>query len=298
MLAKALKENNLRDNYVNTPGRVPALSNSIFKKISDIVYDRAGIKLTSKKKQLVIGRLQKIMRNKGFESYERYINYLREDINGSGILELIDRISTNYSYFYRESDHFVFLNSRILPEITETQKKLNEHDIRFWCAGCATGEESYTLMMLIMKYLGGDYSRWKGGLLATDISANSLEVARKGIYKLDKIANVPAELKNRYFRKIDHEYCAVDERVKSEIVYRRFNLMNQQFPFKKRFHVIFCRNVMIYFDEIKRRAVIDKFANYLMPGGYLFIGHSESILGKNRNFSYVRPAVYKRKELT
>lgn len=167
-------------------------------------------------------------------------------------------------------------------------------DLRIWSAGCSSGEEPYTLAMLIDEFLGKDKVWWDSKILATDISSKVLDLAKKGCYSKDALANISPKWKLNYFQSIDNDTFKVADKIRNETILRRLNLMDDTFPFKQKFHVIFCRNVMIYFDLETKRKLIDKFYNLLEYGGYLFIGHSESIERGSTNFKYVMPAVYRK----
>ncbi|MCB2183630.1 MAG: chemotaxis protein CheR [Desulfobulbaceae bacterium] len=271
-----------------------AITDDEFARLRGLVYDRFGINLTKEKRSLLVGRLQKLLKATGFTSFKSYYDYLSTDKTGKALDELINRVSTNYSYFYREEAHFDFFKKNALPAIIKKQTRLNSKDIRIWTAGCSTGEEPYMLVMLMMEYLGINYNGWNGGVLATDISNTVLEVAGKGIYPEDRTSKVPAGLKKKYFICRDNSQNEVVDRVKKEVTLRRFNLMNKEFPFKRPFHMIFCRNVMIYFDKPTRDALILRFHRYLEPGGYFFIGHSETIGRDQDLFKYIMPACYQR----
>ncbi|MBI9076743.1 MAG: protein-glutamate O-methyltransferase CheR [Desulfatibacillum sp.] len=273
------------------------LSDNEFESIRKLVYDRFGINLTPAKRSLVVGRLQKILRSRGIGSFSQYYDMLQRETSGKMLSEFVNRISTNYTYFEREKDHFEFFEKTALPEADRRHKARSEKDLRVWCAGCSTGEEAYTLVIRMMDYFGAEYSRWNAGLLATDISADALEVAAAGMYPDERVSPLPAAVRNKYFVKRPEGQWAVHERVKKEITFRRFNLMNSAFPFKNPFDVIFCRNVMIYFDSPTRKALVGRFCDCLVPGGYLFIGHSESLGRDLRRLEYVMPAVYRRKEV-
>ncbi len=263
-----------------------------FQLLRDLVYQRFGIHLSEQKKSLVVGRLQKDLQNSGFLSFGDYYTHLIKNPSPDAFSNLINRISTNYSFFYREKAHFDFFTKTLLPELTAKLKKQGSNDLRLWCAGCATCEEPYTLIMLMLEYFGMEYARWDAGILATDISERVLAVGRQGVYPAERVAQAPKILQDRYFRRQGDEMTVVD-RVKKEVVIRRFNLMNT-FPFKKQFHVIFCRNVMIYFDKVTRDKLIRRFHGALEPGGYLVIGHSETVSRDNGLFSYVQPALYRK----
>ncbi|MCB2189274.1 MAG: protein-glutamate O-methyltransferase CheR [Deltaproteobacteria bacterium] len=271
------------------------IKDSEFEAIRALVYQKFGINLTDQKRSLVVGRLQKMLRAKGFHDFGQYLAYIQGDESGRALGELVNRLSTNHTFFFREREHFDFFLTRVLPHLAEKKKKKSIKDLRIWCAGCATGEEAYTLMMVMLEFFGSQYYSWDAGLLATDISGDALKTAQEGTYPQERVANLPGELLRRYFRRGPGDLWLVDQRLKQEIVFRRFNLMNQVFPFKKAFDVIFCRNVMIYFDQPTREALVRRFHQFTAPGGYLFIGHSESLRRDSCPYDYVMPAVYRKK---
>jgi chemotaxis protein methyltransferase CheR len=271
------------------------ISDREFHLLSTLVYEKFGINLTQEKRALLVGRLGKLLRSGGFKDFKAYYDYLLADATGSALDSLINRISTNYTFFYRESEHFDFFSSVVLPELDGRMRREKYRDLRLWCAGCSSGQEPYILAMLLLEYFGKEYGGWKAGLLATDISAKALEIATRGIYPEEALDRLPASLKRRYFKKAGQQEYEVKGRVKNEITFRRFNLMNERFPFRKPFHVIFCRNVMIYFDQPTRDGLIRRFYENMVPEGYLFIGHSETLGRKQTLFEYVRPALYRRR---
>jgi chemotaxis protein methyltransferase CheR len=169
-----------------------------------------------------------------------------------------------------------------------------DRDLRVWSAGCSTGEEPYTLAMVIDSFLGPEKRLWDTKILATDISTAALEKASKAVYLDSQLETVPGGWRTRYFRKIDDEHSVLNESIRQEIIFRRFNLMNEAFPFRKKFHVIFCRNVMIYFEAETKRELLNRFYDQLEPGGYLFIGHSESVNRHESKFTFVAPAIYRK----
>jgi chemotaxis protein methyltransferase CheR len=272
------------------------ISDKEFKQIRELVYSRFGINLTEQKKALVTGRLNKVLREGGFQSFQDYIDHVTKDESGKALSLLVDRISTNHTYFYREPDHFTFFEEQILPSLIQQQKSIGKKSIRIWIAGCSSGEESYMLAMLIREALGHEVSSWDIGLLATDISTVALGKAEAGIYRKENIIHLPAKLKNKYFKKISDEEFQVSEDLRKMVLHRRLNLMRKSFPFKGTFQAIFCRNVMIYFDQITRDDLLAKFAGVINPDGFFFIGHSETLGRSNTLFNYVMPAVYRRTE--
>ena len=270
------------------------ISDREFLKIRNLVYDRFGINLTEEKRSLVVGRLQKILADRGFDSHETYCRFLVEDKTNQGLSELVNEISTNFSYFYRESAHFDFFVNHALPMTVSRLQSEGSRDIRIWSAGCSTGEEPYTLVMMMMEYFGANYSSWETGVLSTDISQKVLDVARRATYPADRIKGVPKVMRTKYFKSNGSGVVEVHEGLKSQVTFRRFNLMNTDFPFRKPFHMIFCRNVMIYFDSPTREALVRKFHEFIEPGGFLFIGHSETLGRQQKLFEYVQPATYMR----
>ncbi|OFZ80226.1 MAG: chemotaxis protein CheR [Bdellovibrionales bacterium RIFOXYD1_FULL_53_11] len=274
---------------------MPELKDSEFREISALVHDKFGIKLPDQKKILVQGRLQGFLKKNSIKTFSEYIRKVRADKTDHELVELVNRITTNHTYFFRESDHFGFFSKTVLPEITDRQASRGVRDIRVWCAGCSSGEEPYALVMLMMEALGSGYAGWNAGVLATDISAKVLAMAKRGVYERDQVDKVPPPIRAKYFKPSGDGGCEVCPTVKKEVTFRSLNLMNAVFPFKKPFQVIFCRNVMIYFDSPTKLALVRRYAKHLEPGGYLFIGHSESLLHEATEFEYVCPAVYRKK---
>jgi len=278
-----------------SPASTPELSisDSEFTRIRKLIYARFGITLSDEKRSLVVGRLQKVLKSRGLATFTDYVNLLESDSTGQSLSELVNRISTNHTYFMREHEHFDYLTKNVLPGLTAALARSGERDLRIWCAGCSSGEESYTLMMLIMEHLGSDYGKWRAGLLATDISLDVLGIAREGCYADDRMQQMPEALKRKYFTQERGQWRA-REFLKREITFRRFNLMNSTFPFRRGFHVIFCRNVMIYFDTPTRKTLVQRFYSSTTPGGHLFIGHSESLGREDCAYKYLMPAVYRK----
>lgn len=266
-----------------------------FQEISAIVYDRFGINLTDKKRNLVNGRLQKLLKKYSLKNFGEYLQMLKKENHDSLYSELVDEISTNHTYFYREAKHFEFLTDQILPEIETYRTQKRQKNFKIWCAAASSGEEPYTLAIHLLEYFGAQYSQWDGGLLATDISEEILRKARQGIYTQENIGKVPPKILAKYFHLRDNKYY-VKEILKKEVLFRKLNLVSPTFPLKGDFDLISCRNVMIYFDKETREVLLNKIYKQLRPGGYLFVGHSESLNGLNTPFKYVKSAIY-RKEL-
>lgn len=267
-----------------------------FKLFRTFIYDNFGINLTDAKRALLMNRLQKILKQKGFSTFKEYFNSVQNDTSLRELGRLIDAVSTNHTFFFREKSHFDFMMEKALPAIIPEIVKHGNKDLRVWCAASSSGEEPYVIAMLLMEYLGPDYKNWSAGLLATDISSEALATATKGVYTEERVSQVPPKMRQTYFDKISPQEFRVKEFLRNEVLFRRFNLMNEKFPFKKPFHIIFCRNVMIYFDQKTRDRLVDKLYDFTMPGGYLFIGNAET-LGRNQTrYTYIAPSIYQRQD--
>ncbi len=267
-----------------------------FRDIAELVYKRFGINLTDRKVTLVKGRLNKLIRSKGFTSFREYYDYVVNDSTGAELLTLVDKISTNHTYFYREEEHFSVLRSRILPEITSQMNSKDPNELRIWSAGCSSGEEPYTLAIELIEHFKGGIPFRDKVILATDISLTVLESAGKGLYTTERLKNVDKQYLTRYFTKTTDTTYQVKNELKSLVLYKRLNLMQERYPFRRQFHMIFCRNVMIYFDKPTKDRLVEQFAKHLVPGGYLFIGHSETLGRESEVFQYVQPALYRKRE--
>ncbi len=262
-----------------------------FVQLSNYIKENYGIFLKKEKKMLVEGRLQQVLEKMGFQRFTDFYQYVISDKSGNAARLLTDKITTNHTFFMREADHFHYLQKEILPHLSLSIK---HKDLRVWCAACSSGEEAYTLSMIIDDYFGKEKLFWDTKILATDISSAILETAKTGIYNRQSIAPLPASWTKKYFETIDHDTVIVSERLKEDVIYRKFNLMDKVYPFKKKFHVIFCRNVMIYFDNVTKDNLVEQFYNLLENGGYLFLGHSESIDRSKSRFKYVLPSIYQK----
>lgn len=262
-----------------------------FSQLADYIKKYYGIYLKEEKQALLVGRLQNVLIEKGFNNFSEYYNYIVSDKTEAAVTTLINKITTNHTFFMREVEHFKYFAEKTLPEIA---KKAKDKDLRIWSAGCSSGEEPYTLAMIIDEFFGEEKRLWNTKILATDISDRVLEEARKGLYRNEKIATLPANWRLKYFYNYSDERFRIVDHLKEEVIFRKFNLMDKIFPFKRKFHVIFCRNVMIYFDTQTKQELVNKFYDALEYGGYLFIGHSECLNRDHTKFQYVMPSVYRK----
>ncbi|SHJ31481.1 CheR family methyltransferase [Parasporobacterium paucivorans] len=268
------------------------ITDNEFDKLASYIQANYGIFLKKEKQALVTGRLQAELVQNGFKNFSEYFEYILADTSGSAVTAMINKITTNHTFFMRESEHFDFFQSEVLPFLHST---VRNNDLRIWSAGCSSGEEPYTLAMILDEYFGNEKGTWDTKVLATDISTKVLDTAKSGIYSNDKVGTMPTHFRAKYFRRMDEKSSVIHDKIRNEVIFGKFNLMEERFPFKKKFHVIFCRNVMIYFDEKTKTELVNKFYDFLEPGGYLFIGHSESLNRETTRFSYVKPALYRKK---
>lgn len=253
--------------------------------IRDFVHGRVGIDLRDGKERLVSARLGKHVAAGGFRTFESYLQHVQRDATGASLLALIDAITTNHTGFQREPEHFRFLVSDALKPL------LSRPSLRVWSAASSTGEEVYTILFTLLDcpwvYSSGVT------VLGTDISARALQTAREAKYSGDRTESLPPGWKQRYLDRTEPDRWQVKAQCRSMTEFRRLNLI-EEFPQSAKYPVIFCRNVMIYFNKQTQTGVVRRLAAALEPGGYLFVGHAESLTGIDHTLRYVRPAVYQR----
>ncbi len=273
-------------------GVQPVISDREFRLIAGLLDDVFGIHLEDSKKSLVISRLGSTIKKKGFETFGEYYNFVRKDPSGAELLTFVDRISTNHSFFFREAEHFEFLK-KVLPYLVNSPSVRSRGQLTLWSAGCSSGEEPYTLAMVLKEMEGTVLKGLRVRILATDISHSVLMEAGRGEYNKDKLKLVPRYFLSRYFYKTGVDQYTVTDNIRDMVMFKSLNLMRDTFPFKNKFDVIFCRNVMIYFSGATREKLVSKFISVLNPGGFLFIGHSETFGRNYPNLKYIEPAVYR-----
>ena len=265
-----------------------------FKRLAEFIYSECGIKLPLAKKTMLEARLQKRLRVLGMDSYSFYCDYL---FTPKGmeleLISLIDTVTTNTTEFFREPKHFDILVNKVLPDF------LTGHGVaqplRLWSAGCSSGEEPYTLAMVLSEF-ARKTPGFRFGILATDISTQVLERAMRGIYPEDRVSTVSMEFKKRYMlrgKNRSQGLIRFNQETRDLLKFKRLNFM-EEFTFDKPKHIIFCRNVVIYFDRVTQENLLTRFCKCLEPGGHLFMGHSESITGMNLPLTQIAPTVYRR----
>jgi len=270
------------------------LSESQFNEISDLVKSLCGINLHDGKKELVKARLTKRLRKLNLCSFAEYMEYVRSDTSGAELTNMLDALSTNLTSFFRENEHFEYLAEQVFPAILDNAPRTGRR-LRIWSAGCSSGEEPYSIAITVSEKIP-DLRSWDAKILATDISTRMLARAARGVYDAERIKTVSPQARSRYFECIetrpDRMYRVTDA-LGAMVHYARLNLMNR-WPMQGPFDVIFCRNVMIYFDKVTQGKLINRFYDLLAPGGTLFIGHSESLAGVKHQFRYMQPTIYQR----
>lgn len=277
------------------------MDDKTFHNLREIVYQKSGISLGENKRALLCARLGKRMRKLGISEYRDYYDLLLNDESGNEIIHMLDAVSTNVTSFFREPEHFDFLKQHLIELYNRKQEK-----IRIWSAACSTGEEPYSLAMTFLdsvqefkektKHEGPLYLDVK--ILATDISTKVLDFCDQAMYLPDKLKYLPPLMKERYFERDDVEGVKVyqlKDMVRELVQLERLNLSEIPFPIEGTFDVIFCRNVMIYFDNDLRKKLVREFYRLLNPGGVLIVGHAESLIGRMENFESVKPSIYIKK---
>ncbi len=273
------------------------LSEAEFKKIAAYIEKNVGIKMPPEKRMMMQSRLASRLKALHLDSYKAYIDYVfsGKDADNHELIMMIDAMTTNLTEFFREPQHFDYMRSAALPGYAA--QKLNK--IKIWSAGCSTGQEPYTLSMVMSEYikqnpLGSirDFS-----VLATDISTKVLDKAASAVYPMDAVKGVPQQIMHQYFlrgKNPANPVVRLKQDIRSHVNFMRLNFMDEEYGFRDTFQIIFCRNVLIYFDKANQEKVIRQFLRYLEPNGYLFLGHSETIFGMDLPFKTVAPTVFQR----
>jgi chemotaxis protein methyltransferase CheR len=272
------------------------MRDSDYEFIRDLVYNQSRINLGPDKKELVSARLGKRLRATNITSISDYCRFLQEKEGGEELAHLIDAISTNHTYFFRENEHFDFLTGTALPELVKRRATERWPRFNIWSAASSSGEEPYSIAIALAQFFGNSPT-WPWRIEATDISHKILLRAKVGVYREEAVKKVPAPLLRAHFQKgfgPQEGNYRVKPHLLESVTFRQLNLLEGSFPFTEPFQVIFCRNVMIYFDRPTQTELVNKLARQLVPGGYLFVGHSESLSGIKHSLTMLKPAIYQR----
>ena len=270
------------------------ITDAEFQRLVKFMYDNFGINLAAKR-VLAQGRLGNMLRERNFKNYSEYLDAVMNDTTGAEVTTILNKLTTNHTFFMREPEHYTFMNDVVLPYMKSVCK---DHVLRIWSAACSSGEEVYTMAMLIDQFFGNDKANWDTRILATDISQNVIGKAKTGIYQEEGMKGLSNEWKSRYFNNLGNGNYEICQGIKDEVIFKTFNLMDPMpDKYKKNpFDLIFCRNVMIYFDQPTKQALVNRFYDVVKPGGYFFIGHAESVNRQETKFEYIKPAIYRRQE--
>ncbi len=272
------------------------LSESDFLRLGRFIYAESGIRMPPIKKTMLESRLQKRLRTLGMESFTRYCAYL---FSSEGLAQeavpMLDLVTTNKTDFFREADHFQYLMASVLPGYVQKGTGASR-TLRVWSAGCSTGEEPYTLAMVLQEFAeqspGFDFR-----ILATDISTRVLASGRLAVYSEERTAPVPTALKKKYFlrsRDRSEGLVRIVPQLREKVEFRRLNFMGEDFAIREEIDIIFCRNVIIYFDRPTQERLLQRFCTHLAPGGFIFMGHSETLSGLDVPLMQVSPTIYRR----
>lgn len=277
------------------------LSPALFDRFAQFIQQRCGIRIEHSKQTLLEGRLRKRMRALLLPTFEAYAAFLfdQKKNDADEIINFLDTITTNKTDFFREASHFDYLSCTVLTEFMSQRARRHAGTFRIWSAGCSTGEEPYSLAMVLNEFAEKN-AAFSYAILATDLCARALATAKSGIYDIDQLDDVNPEYRRRYFtvnRTADERRVCVLPELRETVVFKRFNFMTPVFPIRQPLQAIFCRNVMIYFDRPTREQLISRFIGKLAPGGYLFTGHSESLAGYRTGLKPVATAVYQKPRL-
>ena len=257
--------------------------------IIELIYERTRIRLHDGKEALIVGRLGKRMRHHGFATLAEYCDYLQTDANDEEFTLVTDALTTNHTNFMREADHFEFLVQNALPSVLAK----GQSRFHIWSAASSSGEEAYTMAMFLSEHFPPSQG-WDWRLTGSDISTKVLEKAREAVYAEDRVKPVPADWLRRYFQKGSGKWeghYRVKRELSERVHFRQVNLI-EDYDHAQMYEVIFCRNVMIYFDRETQEQLVRRLSQFLVPGGHLIIGHSESLNGLSLPLRCVRPSIY------
>ena len=262
-----------------------------FLRISGFMKQRYGIDL-SQKKVIINGRLENYIKRGGWGSFNEFMNAVENDKTGNQEKMLVNFLTTNHTYFMREFEHFDYFKNVVLPWLRT--KENAKKDLRIWCGAASSGEEPYMIAMVLSDFFGLERDKWDTKVLATDISTKVLQKAMTGVYDAEQLKNLPEHWKRHFFKAINggNQYRVTDE-LKKEVIFRQFNLMDP-LPFKKKMHTVCLRNVMIYFDDQTKKDLIQRVFDVMEPGGYLFIGTTETLDRSSTPFQIIQPSIFRK----
>lgn len=271
------------------------LKDKEYRLFADLIYERSGICLGDSKHDLLRARLMKRLKALQLTSYRAYYDFVLKDPTRAEIDHLLDAISTNTTSFFREQQHFDFLTTRAFPEIISRNREKGNRKIRIWSSACSSGEETCSILITLLEFLQGAASDWDIKIIGTDISHKALIAAQRAEYEHSQQKGTALPVMNKYFdfhAENGKNYLVLKDAYRPMVLFRRFNLVTDPFNLKNFFDLIFCRNVMIYFDRVTRENLVNKLCQSLKPRGYFITGHSESLLGMKSVLRVLQPSIY------
>ncbi|WP_281684717.1 CheR family methyltransferase [Thalassobaculum salexigens] len=260
-----------------------------------LAHSRFGIVLPDNAESFLQSRLRTLMDRTGHRDLEALLQAAEAESNGDLFIDIVEQLSTNHSYFYREPAHFEFLSSVALPEITERLRRQRSRDLRIWSAAAAAGEEAYSIAMAMRTFYGAHYQDMDAGVLATDIAKRSLQRGAEGVYRSETFRHIPQAWRDSFLEPAGEDSFRVIRAVRDDVMFRWLNLVGSMSALRGGFHVIFCRNVMIYFDAPTRERLVQSLTHLLAPGGYLFIGHTDDAEFARKYLDQQRPAIFRKR---
>lgn len=263
------------------------ISDADFLRLSTFIQRTYGIDL-SKKRQLITGRLSSTIRQRGYANFSEFVDHLLQNKSEEEITLVLNKLTTNYTFFMREKEHLDLFSNKIIPDLVARHQR--DKTLSIWSAGCSTGEEPYNISMFLFDYLGSQAKYWDTRILATDISDQALTAAKRGTYELPD--TLPSSWKSKYFTDNRDGTHTVTPMIRNNVIFQRFNLMDP-IRFRRKFDVIFCRNVMIYFDQPTKDALVQRFYDATLPGGYFLISYSENLSAKSP-YRRLAPATFQK----
>jgi len=270
------------------------LGDEDFRRLAHFIESELGIRMPESKRVMLESRLQKRIRYFGMEGFKEYLDFVFSEEGKRGeLINMIDAVTTNKTDFFREGDHFEYLTANIIPR---AMAEAPGRTLSFWSAGCSTGEEPYTLAMVLEEERASD-PRLTYRILATDISTQVLDKAKAAVYDEEKASPIPNSYKKKYLLRSKDKNAAlirIRPEIRSKIRFERINLMDDRYPLNETFDVVFCRNVIIYFERRIQELILRRICNYIRPGGWLILGHSETLTGMNIPLKGIAPTIYAR----
>lgn len=274
------------------------LSDAEFRRLAAFIEGELGIRMPDSKRIMLESRLQKRLRRFGFDSYKQYVDFVfSSEGRDSELINMIDAVTTNKTDFFREADHFDYLVGTILPEAEARFGAGIAKPLAIWSAGCSTGEEPYTIAMILEERRAAD-PRFSYRVFASDLSTQVLDKAREAVYEESKAAVVPLSFKKKFMLRSkdrDRSLVRMKPEIRSRVVFERINFMDDRYPIREAFDVVFCRNVIIYFERQVQESILRKLCSHIRPGGWLILGHSETLTGMDMPLRGVAPTIYERR---